>query len=170
MFYAHDKHARNALKRMLRILSMNLSAWKFTNSKSFESLFWVRTGYCVSVNEENVVLITGSCTAKAPSYNKFFSEKFSLTDKHVCEVKETIWISTSFCTKYTHCCKVFFVSVILYFGVLFRASWWRRTRGDNQASQEQLSFKSIISNNVLPILNLSSRFLLSTFVLEDVII
>jgi hypothetical protein len=51
---------------------------------------FLSTGYCVSVNEENVVLITGSCAAKAPGYNKFFSEKFSLTGKHVCEVKETI--------------------------------------------------------------------------------
>jgi hypothetical protein len=127
---------------------------------------FLSTGYCVSLNVEYAVLITCSNAAKAPGYNKFFSEKFSLTGKHVCDVKETIWISTSFCTKYTSCCKVFFVCLRLYFGVLFRASWWRGTGGDNQASQEQSSFKSILSKIQFLIF---PGFLLSTFVHEDLL-
>jgi hypothetical protein len=62
---------------------------KVENFKELRITF-LSTGYCVSLNEENVVLITGSNAAKAPAYNKFFSEKFSLRGKHVCEVKETI--------------------------------------------------------------------------------
>ncbi len=85
---------------------------KLNNSKSKKALFWVPCIASHWTKSTYAVLITGSNAAKAPPFNRFISEKFLLRGKHVCEVKETIWISTSFCTKYTYCCEGFSVCVI----------------------------------------------------------
>jgi hypothetical protein len=125
--------------------SLNISKKKKLNySKIKKALFWV-PDIASNWTKSTLFWLPGATQQKLQLIIDSSPRNSHKRDKHVCEVKETIWIWTSFCTKYTYCCKVFFVCLRLYFGVLFRASWWRRTRGDYQASQEQLFFKFNLS-------------------------